>query len=94
MPLRSWIKRIERVSRKEMIAIPQQDGSIARFPRTAAKSAYLNATLRLGAGEDAPPPHPLLVAAKNSTVDWWRKSVYASGADEAWTEPVEDFSEP
>jgi hypothetical protein len=92
--IRSWVKRLERASRKEEISIPQRDGSIRRFPKSAAKDAYLNATLRLGAGEDAPPPHPLLLAAKNSTVDWWRESVYASGAQEAWTEPVEDLSEP
>jgi len=94
MRLRSWIGRLERVSRKEMIEIPQGDAAACRFSSSAAKAAYLNATLRLGAGEDAPPPHPLLLAAKNSTVDWWRESVYASGAEEAWTEPVEDLSEP
>jgi hypothetical protein len=94
MRLRSWVKRLERGARKEMIAIPQTDGTVARFPKSAAKDAYLNATLRLGAGEDAPEPHPLLLAAANSTVDWWRESVFASGADEAWTDPVEDLSEP
>ena len=93
MPLRSWIKRLERGARKEMIEIPQQDGTVARFPKSAAKAAYLNATLRLGAGEDAPPPHPLLLSAKNTTIDWWRESVYASGAEEGWTEPVKDLSE-
>jgi hypothetical protein len=94
MPLRSWVKRLERGARKEMIAIPQLDGTIARFTKLAAKSAYLNAMTRLGAGEDAPEAHPLLVAAKNSAEAWWRESIYASGAEESWTEPVEDFSEP
>jgi hypothetical protein len=93
MPLRSWVKRLERGARKEMISLPQKDGTVKRFGRSAAKDAYLNAMIRLGAGEDAPEPHRLLIAAKNSTVDWWRESVYASGADESWTEPVEDLSE-
>jgi hypothetical protein len=93
MPLRSWVKRLERGARKEMISIPQPDGQVKRFTQSAAKSAYQNAMTRLGAGEDAPPPHTLLVVAKNSTESWWRESVYASGADEDWTEPVEDLSE-
>jgi hypothetical protein len=94
MPLRSWVRRLERGARKEMISLPQKDGTIKRFPRQAAKDAYLNAMIRLGAGEDAPESHPLLVAARNSTEAWWRESVYAAGADEDWTEPVEDLSEP
>jgi hypothetical protein len=94
MPLRSWVKRLERGARKEMISLPQKDGTVKRFGRSAAKDAYLNAMIRLGAGEDAPEPHPLLAAARNSTEAWWRESVYASGADEAWTEPPEDLSEP
>ena len=93
MPLRSWIKRLERGARKEMISLPQPDGTVKRFPKSAAKSAYLNAMDRMGAGEDAPEPHPLLVAARNSTELWWRESIYAAGAEEGWVEPVEDLSE-
>jgi hypothetical protein len=93
MPLRSWLKRLERGARRELISIPQQDGSVRRFPKSATKDAYMNAMDRLGAGEDAPAPHPLLVAARNSTDTWWRESAYASGAAQDWTDPVEDLSE-
>ena len=94
MPIRSWVRRLERASRKEMISLPQKDGTLKRFPKSAAKDAYQNAMTRLGAGADAPAPHPLLVAAKNSAEPWWRESIYASGAEESWTDPVEDLSEP
>ena len=39
MPLRSWVKRLERGARKEMISIPQPDGQVKRFTQSAAKSA-------------------------------------------------------
>jgi hypothetical protein len=32
MALRGWIKRLEHRAREEMIEIPQQDGTVARFP--------------------------------------------------------------
>jgi hypothetical protein len=47
----------------------------------------------LGAGEDAPPEHPLLEAARNSSDPLWSQSVYAEDPDE-WIEPIEDLSEP
>jgi hypothetical protein len=89
--LRDKLKRLERARRKEQIAIPQKDGSIARFPPTAVRDAYANLCDRLGAGEDAPPEHPLLEAARNSSDPSWAQSTYA--VDESWTEPVEDLSE-
>jgi hypothetical protein len=93
MGLRSWIKRIERASHKEMIEIPQQDGTLARFPRSAVRDAYLNLMERMGAGEDAPPEHPLLTAARNSSDPSWRESTYS--VDESWVDPakLEDLSE-
>jgi hypothetical protein len=91
--VRSWLKRLERASRGEMVEIPQRDGTVARFPQTALKDAYANHTARMGAGEDAPPEHPLLVAARNSSEPKWRESVYVEDP-EAWVQPVEDLSEP
>src|SRR5215218_5979103 len=90
--LRDKLKRLERARRKEMIAIPQKDGTIRRFPQSAVKDAYANLMARMGAGEDAPPEHPLLEAARNSSDPGWSESTYS--VDETWTEPVEDFSEP
>jgi len=74
-----------------MIAIPQQDGSVAKFPQSASADALMNVMKRLGAGEEAPPEHPLLEAARNSSDRWWRESLYA--ANEDITTPVPDLSE-
>ncbi len=93
MGLRRWLRRLERDAEGEMIVIPQLDGTVARFPASASKDAYLNLFERLGAGEDAPPEHPLLAAARNSSDTWWAGSVYAEDPDE-WINPVEDLSEP
>jgi hypothetical protein len=90
--VRSWIKRLERKAREEMIEIPQKDGTVARFPREAGIEAYLNHMERLGAGEDAPPEHPLIEAARNSSDAWWAGSAYAEDPEE-WTKPVPDLSE-
>ena len=91
MGLRDKLKRLERARRKEMIAIPQKDGSVARFPQSAARDAYANLCARLGAGENAPPEHPLLTAARNSSDPAWSEGTYS--VDESWLDPVEDLSE-
>jgi hypothetical protein len=90
--VRGWIKRLERDARGEMLEIPQQDGTVKRFPRSAGMEAFANLMERMGAGEDAPPEHPLLAAARSSSSPEWSESVYATEG-EAWTEPVEDLSE-
>jgi hypothetical protein len=99
--LRDRLRRLQRVHEKQMIAIPQLDGSVKRFPESALADAFSNSMERLGAGEDAPPEHPLLEAARNSSDPKWAQSVYTSntvvyrdGSVGAWTEPVEDLSEP
>jgi hypothetical protein len=93
MGLRNWVKRLERASHEEMIEIPQCDGSVARFPASAGMEAYMNFFERMGAGEDAPPEHPLLVAARNSSDPYWSEGIYAVNDPEEWTAPIEDLSE-
>jgi hypothetical protein len=90
--LRGWVKRLEHAAREEMIEIPQRDGTVARFPRSAGMDAYMNLFDRLGAGEDAPPEHPLIEAVRNSSDPKWSESFFAVN-DEGWTDPVEDLSE-
>ena len=90
--IRGWVKRLERDAREEMIEIPQKDGTVKRFPKSAAREAFLNLAARMGAGEDAPAEHPLVAAARNSSEAEWSESFYASGG-EGWTEPIEDLSE-
>lgn len=82
MGLKGRLKRLERLAEGKMIAIPQQDGSA---------DALVNVMKRLGAGEEAPPEHPLLEAARNSSDRWWRESLYAVNEDIAT--PVPDLSE-
>jgi len=50
-----------------MIAIPQTDGTVKRFPQSAGMDAFMNLMDRSGAGEDAPPEHPMIEAARNSS---------------------------
>jgi hypothetical protein len=92
MGLRAVLRKLERDAREEMIVILQQDGKIKRFPMSAGKEAFKNAWERLGAGENAPPEHPLVVAARNSSDPGWSSSFYAAN-DENWTDPIKDLSE-
>ena len=91
MGFRDKLKRLERLAEGEMIVIPQQDGTVAKFSRSAAADALTNFFDRLGAGEDAPPEHPLIEAARNSSDPWWRESLYSVNED--ITAPIEDLSE-
>jgi hypothetical protein len=90
--LRNRLRRLEQEAEEEMITIPQKDGTVRRFPQSAAAEAYMNLMDRLGAGEDAPPEHSLIAAARNSSESKWSDSFYAAN-DEGWTDPVEDLSE-
>ena len=90
--LRGWLKRLERAGAEEEIVIPQRDGTVARFPRSAGMEAYANLMDRMGAGEDAPEEHPLIAAARNSSEPKWSQSFYAVN-DEGLTDPIEDLSE-
>jgi len=91
MGMKGRIGRLEKRAERDIIEIPQQDGTGARFPQRAAADAFVNLMDRLGAGEEAPPEHPLLEAATNSSDRWWREAVYA--VEESWTDPVPDLSE-
>jgi hypothetical protein len=90
--LRNRLRRLEQEAEEEMITIPQKDGTVRRFPQSAAAEAYMNLMDRLGAGEDAPPEHSLIAAARNSSESKWSDSFYAAN-DEGWTDLVEDLSE-
>jgi hypothetical protein len=93
MGLRSWLKRLERDAREEMIEILQQDGTVKRFPQSAGMDAFINFMDRMGAGEEAPPEHPMLAAVRNSSDPKWTNSIYAVEDPEAHVRPIEDLSE-
>jgi hypothetical protein len=90
--LRNKLRHLERAAEKKMIVIPQLNGTVRRFPASASRDAYLNLMDRMGAGKDAPPEHPLLKAARNSSDTRWAQSVYAEDPDE-WVQPAPDLSE-
>lgn len=93
MGLLDRLRRIERTAREEMIAIPQNDGTVARFPQSAGMDAFTNLMDRMGAGEDAPPEHPMIAAARNSSEAEWVGSFYACSDPEEWVVPIKDLSE-
>jgi hypothetical protein len=60
-----------------MIEIPQQDGTMTRFPRSAGLEAFTNLFDRMGAGED-----PLIVEARNTSESKWSAACAACAADD------------
>jgi hypothetical protein len=54
--MKGRIKRLERLADQEMIVIPLKDGSLAKFPPSAAEESLATAVARLK-GEDIP-EHP------------------------------------
>ena len=64
MSLKRWIRRLEREAEEEMVAIPQPDGTVKRFPQSDLMEAFLSSVDR-ATGKDVP-YHPLSVAARKS----------------------------
>jgi hypothetical protein len=91
--IRDRLRRLERLAEGDIIEIPQRDGPPAKFPQSAYKEAFLNAVDRIGAGSDAPPRHPLLEAARNSSDPRWRESYFSDIDYKDADTPVEDLSE-
>ena len=94
MGLRDRLKKLEAEAEGEMLVIPQRDGTVKRFPPGAGMDAYMNMMDRLGAGEDAPPEHPLVEAARNSSDPKWLQSFFAVEDSDEWIKPFPDLSEP
>jgi len=91
--LKDKLRRLERASKEDLISIPQTDGTVKRFSRSAYKEAFLNAVDRLGAGEDAPAPHPLLEAAANSSDPRWRNGFFSVIDFDGSVEWIPDLSD-
>jgi hypothetical protein len=72
--IRGWLRRLERESRDEMIAIPLEDGTVARFKPSDLRDAFEVSCAQL-CGEDVE-PHPLSVAASRSPDPTWRNSAF------------------
>ncbi len=93
MGLRDRLRKLEHEAEGEMIVITQQDGTVRRFPPEAGIEAFMNHMTRLGAAEHAPPEHPLIEAARNSTDRKWSTSFFATDDPDEWIKPVPDLSE-
>lgn len=85
------LRHLEQLAEGDMLTIPQKDGTVAKFPTSAGEEAFLNFIARMGAGVDAPPEHPLIEAARNSSEARWSESFFAASDDV--TAPIEDLSE-
>ena len=88
MGLRDALRRLRRESKSELVEIPQQDGTVKRFPQSAMREAFINECRRLR-GEDLP-VHPLTLAAANSSEPEWYRSAFAEMHAE---EEITDLSE-
>jgi hypothetical protein len=62
-------------------------------PAGAAREAFVNVMDRLGAAAEAPPEHPVIEAARNSSAPEWAASFYDVGDPDAWVMPVQNLSE-
>ena len=90
MALKDRLRRLERDAGGGTVSIPQRDGTVARFPEAALQDAFLVNMQRLR-GENVG-PHPLGVAAAQSSDPGWSRCIYSAG----WVEivkPPEDLSE-
>ncbi len=93
MGLKERLRRLEERAEGEVIVIPQRHGRAARFPKEATKEVFVNLMDRLGAGEEAPPEHPLIEAARNSSDPRWLHSFFVVEDPDKWIKPVPDLSE-
>ena len=86
------VRKLERVSKRGTVHIPQEDGTYKSFPQTALKAAFLNEVRRMR-GEDVP-EHPLTTAAANSRDPNWSNSFFAgmTTADGGDPKDVPDLS--
>jgi hypothetical protein len=91
--LRGRLRQLEKEADEEIVVIPQKDGTVKKFPRSAGIDAYCNWFDRLGAGEDAPPEHPMLVAVRNTSDPEWLRSFFMCEDPDEHTKPIPDLSE-
>jgi hypothetical protein len=91
------VRKLERVSKRDAVHIPQADGTVKSFPDTALKAAFLTEVDRMR-GEDVP-EHPLTEAISTSSDPNWSNSFFSpmTGVDREGNEidprDVPDLSE-
>ncbi len=90
LALRDRLAKLEKAKGSGMVFIPQRDGTVKRFPEADLLESFTTNMKRLR-GEDVP-PHPLGVAAAQSSDPEWSRSMYSAGWVEIVT-PPEDLAE-
>ena len=69
------LNKLERMSKRDAVHIPQEDGTVKSFPQSALKDAFLSEVDRMR-GEEVP-RHPLTEAVSTSSDPNWSNSVFA-----------------
>jgi hypothetical protein len=90
LALRGQLRRLQKRVGGGTVKIPHPGGTVARFPEADLQASFLINMRRLR-GEDVP-PHPLGVAAAQSSDPEWSRSMYSAGWVEIVT-PPENLSE-
>jgi hypothetical protein len=96
MGLRGRLTRLERDARKELIEIPQRDGTVRRFPQSALHVAFLY-LVEVAVGGASLPEEPEILGALRNARDPAQKrrgTFYFDPADIRAAEPVHNLSEP
>jgi hypothetical protein len=96
MGLRGRLKRLERDASKELVEIPQRDGTVKRFPKRALMEAFLY-LIDVAVGEAPSTDEPKIFGALRNArepAQKWMGSFYFDPAEYPAIEPVPDLSEP
>ena len=96
MGLKGRLTRLERDARKELIEIPQRDGTVRRFPRSASMEAFLY-LVDAAVGRSPRTEEPEIFGALRNArepAQKWMGTFYFDPADIPAAEPVPDLSEP
>jgi len=96
MGLRGRLKRLEHDARKEMVEIPQRDGTVKMFPRSALMEAFLY-LIDVACGEASLTKEPEIFGALRNArepAQKWMGSFYFDPAEVPAADPVPDLSEP
>src|SRR3712207_6174575 len=96
MGLRGRLKRMERDARKELIEIPQRDGTIKRFPQSALMGAFLYLVEVAVRGASLHEEPEIFGALRNARepAQKWMGTFYFDPAQIPAAEPVPDLCEP
>ena len=76
------VRKLERVSKRDTVHIPQEDGTVKTFPESALQAAFLTEVDRIR-GEDVP-EHPLTKAVSTSSDPSWSNSIYSPMTGVNW----------